>query len=387
MPSMMRAADWIEEQRKLTEVFDGREKAPEYGLLPAGRLEDPPNWGHWFGANAEAVAGMTRLAQALADIKAPEAAHYAEEAAAYRQDLRDAVLRASSLAAVVRLRDGTYVPYVPTRPYLRIRHFGPIRPEYYSRYQKKASINFTFTPDVELLAGPVLLLLRDVFGANEPLANWILDDWEDNATMSSFPGLDVHGSVDDTYWFGRGGILFDASLNLSGVYLRRHEIPAALRSLYNSFVAIYYPELNIFAEEFHEWGHAGASAYKTAGEARAVLDFRATLVREDGDTLWLASGVPRRWLAPGKKIELRDAPTYFGPVSYRIEASESGVEARVDLPTRNKIGTTWLVVRAPEGKTIRTVEVDGKPRFDFDAAGQRIRLPSAEHPIQISVHY
>jgi hypothetical protein len=137
MPSVIRAADWIVEQRKLTEVFDENERVPEYGLLPAGRLEDPPNWGHWFGANAEAVAGMTKLAQALADIKAPEAAHYADEAAAYRQDLREAVFRASSLAAVVRLRDGTYVPYVPTRPYLRIRHFGPIRPEYYSRYQKK----------------------------------------------------------------------------------------------------------------------------------------------------------------------------------------------------------------------------------------------------------
>ena len=48
-----------------------------------------------------------------------------QEAAAYTADLRDAVLRASRLAPVIRLRDNTYIPYLPTRPYQRIRLFGP----------------------------------------------------------------------------------------------------------------------------------------------------------------------------------------------------------------------------------------------------------------------
>jgi len=386
-PSMMRAADWIVEQRKLTEVFDGNEKVPEYGLLPAGRLEDPPTWGHWFGVNAEAVAGMTRLAEVLADSGVPEAQHYAEEAAAYKQDLREAVLRASRLAAVVRLRDNTYVPYVPTRPYQRIRHWGPILPEYYSRYPGKTTLtNFDISPALEVYPGPILLLLRNVFQADEPLVNWVLDDWEDNATMSSSLNLNVHGWVDDKDWFSQGGMVFEPGRNPSPIYLRRNEIPAALRSVYNGFVATYYPELNACIEEFHEWGGPG-TIIKTSDESRFVTDFRDLLVREDGDTLWLAAGAPHRWLAPGKKIELRDAPTYFGPVSYRMEATDSEVDARVELPTRNKIRTVWLVVRAPEGRQIRAVEVDGKPWKDFDATAQRIRLPLVARPIQISVHF
>jgi hypothetical protein len=66
----------------------GQNSVPEYGLLPAGRLEDNSDWGHWFGVNAECVLGMTPLAEALQDLGAPKAAHYGEEASAYRRDVR-----------------------------------------------------------------------------------------------------------------------------------------------------------------------------------------------------------------------------------------------------------------------------------------------------------
>lgn len=152
-PSMMRAADWIIEQRQLTKVLHGYEKVPEYGLLPPARLEDPDDWWHWFSVNAVAVQGLTRLAQALADIGRPEAERYAQQASAYRQDLRDDVLRASQLAPVVKLRDNTYVPYVPTRPYQRIRLFGPLRVGYYSRYPEKVLPFSVCLPLVRCSAG------------------------------------------------------------------------------------------------------------------------------------------------------------------------------------------------------------------------------------------
>ena len=390
-PSLKLAADWMLEQRKLTEVLEGGEKVPEYGLLPAGKGEDPYDWAHWVAVNAEAVAGITRLAEVLADIGAPEAAHYAGEAAAYKQDLRDAVIRASRRAAVVRLRDNSYVPFIPTRVHQRTRELGPFLAGYYGRYPDSK-----ISPAIPLLFfhlchevydAPIHLLLRDVFGADEPEANWILDDWEDNLTMSVPLGINVHGWVDERYWFSRGGMLFQPTQSPAPVYLRRNEVPAAIRSAYNSFVATYYPDLNTLAEEYHEWGHTAWQVMKTFEEARLSEQFRGMLVREDGDALWLAAGVPRRWLAPGEKIELHDAPTYFGPVSYRLEARESSVEARVELPTRNKVGRACLVVRAPAGKRIRAVEVDGNPWKDFDAAAELIRLPLATHPLQISVHF
>ncbi|MGD0922776.1 MAG: hypothetical protein ABSA70_13565 [Terriglobia bacterium] len=388
LPSMRRAADWIIEQRRLTQIPDAGEQIPEYGLLPAGHLEDNADWGHWFSVNAFAAAGMTRLAQALADIGAPEAKHYSEEANTYARDLRDAVLRAAQLAPVIRLRDNTYVPYVPTRPYQRIRLFGPIRVAYYSRYPEKVLPTYRLSATREVLYGPMILLTTGIFRADEPLADWVLDDWEDNATMSTSLGLHVHGWVDDEYWFSRGGMVFQPNLqNPVLAYLRRHEIPAAIRNLYNDFVSCYYPDVNVFTEEYRQWRAPSGPFYKVPDEAKFVNRLRDALVREDGGTLWLAAGVPRRWLASGQKIELRDAPTYFGPTSYRIEANESGVDARVELPSRNPFRTAWLVLRAPEGKKIRAVEIDGKPWQDFDAAGERVRLPLKPGPMQVRVTF
>ena len=205
--------------------------------------------------------------------------------------------------------------------------------------------------------------------------------------MSSSLGINVHGWVDDKYWFSRGGMNFEALRNPTTVYLERNEVPAAIRSLYNSFVATYYPDPNVFTEEFHQWVHGAGPFYKTADEARFVNHLRAMLVREEGGVLWLAAGVPSRWLAAGKKIEVNGAPTYFGPASYTIDATGSSVTARVVLPTRNKFQTAWLVLRLPGGMSFRAVEIDGKSWQDFDAHAQRIRLPMTNKPIQVDVHF
>jgi hypothetical protein len=387
-PSMMRAADWIVEQRKLTQLLDGDRRIPEYGLLPAGHLEDNADWGHWFSVNAFAAAGMTGLAKALAEVGAPEAGKYAQEAAAYTQDLRDAVLRASRLAPVIRLRDNTYIPYLPTRPYQRIRLFGPIRVAYYSRYPQKVLPTYRLSATREVLYGAMILLATDVFHTDEPLANWVLDDWEDNATMSSSLGLHVHGWVDDKLWFSRGGMVFQANLqNPILTYLRRNEVPAAIRNLYNDFVACYYPSVNAFTEEYRQWGSPSGPFYKIPDEAKFVNRVRDLLVREEGDTLWLAAGTPRRWLAPGEKVEVHEGATYFGPVSYRLEGNADGVEARVTLPSRNPARAAWLVLRAPEGKHVRSVEVDGRQWTDFDPSLERIRLPLETGEIRIKACY
>ncbi len=206
--------------------------------------------------------------------------------------------------------------------------------------------------------------------------------------MSTPLGLNVHGWVDDEYWFSRGGMQFEANYqNPILTYLSRNEIPAAIRLLYNDFVSCLYPDVNAFTEEYHQWRHGSGPFYKSSDEARFLYQLRYTLVRENGETLWLAAGVPRRWLAPHQKIELRDAPTYFGPVSYRIEAKDEGLQARVELPTTNHFQTAWLVIRAPDGKRMRSVQIDGKPWQDFDPSGERIRLAARARPMEVVVHF
>jgi hypothetical protein len=387
-PSMKRAADWVIEQRALTKVMDGDEKIPEYGLLPAGHLEDNSDWGHWFAVNDFASAGMTALAEALVDIGDPDAPRYTREAADYREDLRDAILRAAQAAPVVRLRDHTYIPWFGPRPYERIRLYGPSRVAFYTRYPQKVVPIYRLSEDREVLYGPMIHLTMNIFGPEEPVAHWVLDDWEDNATLSSSMGVNVHGWVDDQYWFSRGGMVFQANLqNPVLPYLHRHEIPAATRNLYNDFVACYYPDVNAFTEEYHQWVHGSGPFYKIPDEARFVNRVREALALEEGGSLWLASGTPRRWLAPGQKISVHEMATYFGPLSYEMEGARGQVNATVQLPSRNPYKDAWLAVRVPGGRPLTSVEIDGQPWKDFDAARQWVRLPHKSGEMKVVVHF
>jgi hypothetical protein len=387
-PSMKRAADWVFEERAYSKITDRGEPVPEYGLLPAGHLEDNDDWGHWFSVNAFASAGATRLGEALSEIGDPAAAHYVQEAASYAQDLRAAVSRASEISPVVRLRDNTYVPYAPTRPSQRIRLFGPARVAYYSRYPQKVLPTYRLSATREVLYGAMILISMGIVPPDGPFASAVLDDWEDNATMSTSLGLFVHGWVDDKYWFSRGGMIFQANLqNPILVYLRRNEIPAAIRNLYNDFVACYYPSVNVFTEEFRQWQSPSGPFYKVPDEAKFVNRLRDLLVREDSDGLWLAAGTPRRWLAPGQKIEVRNLASYFGPVSYHMEAKNNAVSISVRLPTRNPYKTAWLVVRTPEAQPLKSVEIDGRPWQDFDVRRGRIRLPLRNEPLDVEVGF
>ncbi len=384
--SMKRAADWVVEQRKLTQVMADGKKCPEYGLLPGGHLEDNPDWGHWFSVNAYASVGMTELAAALDEIGDKDAPRYAREAGLYREDLRAAVMRATAASPVIRLRDNTWVPYVPTRMHQRIRLFGPLRVAYYTRYPEKVLPTYRLSATRELLYGPLILFDTGVFDANDPIAHWVLDDWEDNATMSEPLGLHVHGWVDEKYWFSRGGMVFQANLqNPIRTYIRRGEDRAAVRNLYNDFVACYYPSVNVFTEEYRQWRSPSGPFYKIPDEAKFVHRLRDLMLTEYNGELLLAPATPGRWLAPGQKLSVTDAPTHFGPVSYSLEGSAGEVSGRIALPARNPYRAAWLYVHLPDHRTIASVTIDGREWSRVDKEKGRIRLPESARPFEISI--
>ncbi len=390
-PHMEKAIDWIEEQRSATKLTDLHgERVREYGLLPASELEDNVDWANWFSINAFAWAAMLRTSEALADIGNPDAPRIRKRADDFRSDLRSAILRAIESAPVARMQDGTYEPYVPVLPTRRFRLFGPIRADYYQRYgHPEMKPLMRLGADRDTLCGAVVLLILGVFSPEEPEARWILDDWEDNETLSSGMGMNIHGMTDDRYWFSQGGMVFQANLvNPIQVYLWRHEAPAAIRNLYNDFVACLYPDVNMFTEEFHQWRHGSGPFYKISDESRFVNRLRDTLVLEKGDDLWLASGTPKRWLELPQGIEVHNIETFFGPVSYDIHAgSHPGViEATVQPPSRNPAKEVWLVVRVPHG-SIQRVMLNGRRWAKFDPNLGAIELPQSNDPLKLEVHY
>ncbi|MEP6596544.1 MAG: hypothetical protein ABJA71_11395, partial [Ginsengibacter sp.] len=389
-PHMLRAANWIIEQRAHTKLLDEKgNRVMHYGLLPAGVLEDVHDWQFWYATNAYACMGMEAMAQAFKKAGLPQADSLQLAAEAYHHDIRESFKRASELSPVVRLRNNTYVPYVPARPYQRFRYFGPKKAEYYDRYNLGIYPTLRLSAIREALYGPIVLVKAGLIDADEPMTSWVLDDWEDNLTLSSSLNLNVHGRVEDEYWFSRGGMVFQANLqNPVGIYLLRQEIPATIRGLYDNFVSCLYPDVNAHTEEYREWGHGSGPFYKCPDEARFISQVCDLLVVEKKDELWLAAGTPRRWLEAGQNIELKRAQTEYGEVSYSLHPGKvpETIEAEIQLPA-TACERVLLFVRSPIQKPISQVKINEQEWKEFDAKKEYVVIPQTNKNVRVTVSY
>ena len=390
-PKMLAACDWIIEQRNTTKLADDNGKRViQYGLLPAGRLEDNDDWGFWFANNAYAWLGLKSTAEAFRQAGLAGAERLAQEADAYIEDLRTAVKRTSELAPVVRLRNNIYVPFVPSRVYQRFRYFGPLRSGYYSRYGEHPLLTFRLSATREVLYGPMILITTGVLDPHDLLSDAILDDWEDNITLSSSLGQHIHGVVDDEYWFSRGGMVFQPNLqNPIQAYLLRNEIPAAIRNIYNAMTSCLYPDVMAFTEEYRRWGVGSGPMCKIPDEARFVNRVCDMLALEVGEELWLGAGIPRRWLEPGRKIEVYGIETMFGKVAYTMRHGDKAntIEVKIEVPSRKKPKRIVLFVRDPFDRYIKGVKINGRDWQKWDDQREAIILSADDERLDVVVSY
>jgi hypothetical protein len=365
LPHMIKAANWITDERKATMQHDtGGGPVMNYGLLPAGELEDNEDWEYWFAVNAYAYRGLNAAASAISAEDRVTGERLRQEAEAYREDIRKAALRALSITPVVRLRDGTYVPAIPPRTGLHGRDLGWIR---------------------NVLYGAHTLIDCGVFDPNEPVATWTLQDYEDNLFMAP-DSL----SIPDRDWFSRGGVALQPNLvNTPVSYLERDQEPQAVRALFNDFAISHYPDVNAFTEWVPTLGLGGGPFFKTSDEAAFLTWLRLLLVRESGDRLYLDSGAPRSWFLPGRTIEVDHAASFFGEVSFRIDShpDQGFIEAHISLPQRNPPQQIVLRLRHPEGRKMASVEVNGSSWTRFDSGLETIDLPTDARQIDVRAIY
>jgi len=114
---------------------------------------------------------------------------------------------------------------------------------------------------------------------------------------------------------------------------------------------------------------------------------RMMLVREDGADLRIGQAIPRPWLESGKKIDLQNAPTSFGPVSFTIESHIDRRQIAVNLtaPARETPRAIILRLRHPNGEAIKSVTMDGKPIDSFK--DDTVTLASPRGALKILVEY
>jgi hypothetical protein len=79
----------------------------------------------------------------------------------------------------------------------------------------------------------------------------------------------------------------------------------------------------------------------------------------------LAFSTPRAWLADGRRIEVRGAPTSFGKVTYSLVRHGRTIVARLVLPAGAR---AYLRLRVPRGERVRHVIVGSRP-VPVDRAG------------------
>ncbi len=348
-PGLVKGADWI--IRETARTQDRHEL--ERGLLPAGSLEDIGDWWTWLSTSCYTWRGLDSAAWALEQIKHPEARRIREAATAFHRALLTNFGKASERSPVVRLRDGTAVPKIPSTVHRRGRYFGWI---------------------CETLEGAIHLLITQALDPRSQQAQWILKDYEDNLYLSNQYGYTLDDF--DRYWFSRGGMSMQACLLLDvEPYLYRDEPKHALRALFNAQAVSYFPDVRMNTEHaLPEMGDWRGDHFKSSDESNCAGWLRDLFVREENDrTLLLGQAVPRPWLQPGQSCGMEKAATWFGPVSILYTGGEREMLCQIKGPTRNPPRDIRVRFRHPQEKALAGVTVNGKRWTRFQ--GEWVTLP------------
>ena len=327
LPATLKALDWCLEQVRGAK-----------GLV-AGPLNDGTGRGYWAFNQAYLYAGIDLLGKALARIGHPRAQECLDTAKVFRAAVERGFAASSTESPLVELRDHTWIPYVPCEA---------------TKYGRLLDI--WYPSDVD--TGAVHMLRLQAVPAVGELADSLLNDHEDN--------LFLHG------W----GIANEPVYNQHATaYLLRDDPKAVIRTFY-SYMASAFSH-SVFESVEHRWRWGQYFGPPSTDGAWFEL-YRNMLVRElDDQTLLIGQATPRAWLEPGKNIEVKNAPTWFGNVSYRLVGGTDTITAVIDLDARRPPQSILLRLRHPESKRFRQVTVNGKPWTDVDPDKDWIKLPGS----------
>jgi len=114
---------------------------------------------------------------------------------------------------------------------------------------------------------------------------------------------------------------------------------------------------------------------------------RMMLLQEEGDQLLIAHAIPRQWLENGNKIEVKNAPTYFGTLSYAIQSdiAKNQIDFSLTPPAKNPPKSIRIALRHPQKLPIKNVTCDEKINLKFE--GEYVSVENLNAPLEFIVHY
>ena len=345
---MRAAADWIIRQRaSYMKDIPNRKDLMVAGLMPPCMLGDyaiPSCDWHWYYVdNALAVQGLRRFADALAEFDPEAGRNYREEAEAFRKDIRRAVDREAALAPVRLGHDGAYHCFIPRMAYAG----GLTGPELGAPQYPESDLFMGALP----LAEPFAALdaddvrMVDTLNAMEEMGTSV------DAVRKQEEARKKKGLPTDDAWFWHCYAGLPKASHNANIYLLQDDVPNFLRFWMNSSAAMVGADGKLW-EHWHLGQYTDCTAPDNGTAGWFMENFRNLLVMEDGDRLRLARATPRAWLEQGKKITVRDAPTYFGTVAYEIvsDVDHGKIVATVEMPSRRPPKEILLRLRHPPSR-------------------------------------
>jgi hypothetical protein len=310
-------------QANMSEALKGK----GYGMI-SGKVADPQDDYHQYMLNAYAYLGLKRVAEMLEHTDPDVANHLAGEAESWRNDIRGSLYQSMASAPVIPAGDGTWCPTVP--PWTESTGPQALFVDPVNCYS-----HGTFTTR-DVLLGPLYLVFCEVLDPDEEIAAMMLK---------------YHSEL-----------FYQRNSAFSQPYYSRHAWILLKNGKVKPFLKTYYTTVSALAdrETYTFWEHLyHASPHKTHEEAWFLMETRWMLYMEEGNTLNLMPGIPRRWLENGKEIVLGNAASYFGNLSVHIasELEKGVIKADIHCDPERKPGT--VVLRIPHPEYRKAVKVTG----------------------------
>jgi hypothetical protein len=311
----------------------------------------------------------------LGEVGHPDAPLFRRQAREFKEEILRAYHRTQSRSPVLPLRDGTWVPAYPSQVHC---------PGLTNGFYPGEDGNRSWCYDVE--EGAPHLVPQGVLDARSRDATWMVNHLEDVQFLEDgwlfYPAKE---SQQDPFNLGGFSKVQPYLTRTAQMHALVDDVKPFVRAYFNAAASVVNLETLTCSEHF-----AGLGASTNSESMGHFLEqTRWMLVMERGDELWLAPFVTGNWLKDGMVVAVRNAPTRFGKVSYRIHSSvaRGSVTIAIEPPVRNPPRAVVLRVRHPDGKPMLSVTVNGNPHASFDKSAGVVRLPPSAQPITVVACY
>lgn len=348
LPNVRKAVDylmkWIERNRQ-----EEYRELGFYGMIE-GKVADCNDFHHSFMLNAVTYLGLKRVAEIYVGIDDDLAALLNEELPIYKRNIRRGFYHALNRAPVFPVGDGSWAPLAP--PWV----------EYTGGISLYADGGLWYSHGAfasrSCLTGPLYLILGEVLDPDEIGTDMLIKTNQQPITREN-------AALSQPYYC-RHDI----------THLRRGEVKPFLKLYYNQLTGLQDRETYTFWEHFFKVGE-----HKTHEEAWFLMQTRWMLYLEEGETLSLLKGVPRKWLEDGKTINLKNVASYFGHFDLSVESklADGTVHASIRFaePERRP-KTIALRIPLPDGRKISECSVG-----DVDSDSETVTIRDVKPEIDV----